>query len=97
MEIEETLNSFMIEAFLPGIKRQDIDLEFQDEKLLITVKVKKHNHHIKSRILSMQKYLYLKDMDVLKVKAKYVDGILKIYVPKKEIVSKAVDIKIIKP
>ncbi|MEA4987858.1 MAG: Hsp20/alpha crystallin family protein [Anaerovorax sp.] len=91
LDVKEQDSSFIIEAEMPGIKKEDIKLDYQNDNLIITVqsneeiKEEKENFiHRERRTTSMQRSVYLKDIDVQNIDAKLQDGILQIVLPKTE-------------
>ncbi|MBP2026792.1 HSP20 family protein [Acetoanaerobium pronyense] len=91
MDIKEKETEYLVEAELPGVKKEQISIDYNDDRLIISVKQQdeineeKENYiHRERRLSSMQRLVYLKNMDVEKIKAKLEEGVLKITVPKKE-------------
>ena len=81
----------MVEAELPGIKREEIYVDFIEGQLIISVKKedkideeKKNYIHKERRSSSMRRSLYLDDAKAEGIKAKLDNGILYITVPKEE-------------
>jgi len=91
LDIQEKDTEYMIEAELPGIKREEIYIDFTEGKLNISVKKEdkideeKNNYiHKERRTSSMRRSLYLDDAKAEGIKAKLDNGILYITVPKEE-------------
>lgn len=91
MDIKEKETEYLVEAEMPGVKKEQISIDYNDDRLIISVKQQdeineeKENYiHRERRLSSMQRLVYLKNMDVEKIKAKLEEGVLKITVPKKE-------------
>ena len=101
IDVEETPEDFKIQAELPGVKKEEIDLALNDGKLSISVKKeenveeeKKNYIHRERRLSSMVRSVYLGDAKAEGIKAKLEDGILTITVEKERKVDKAVSIAI---
>lgn len=91
MDVKETDQHFLIEAEMPGVKKEEIQLEYQDNRLTIGVKrleeineEKENFIHRERRVSSMQRSIFLKDVNIQDIDAKLEDGILKVQVPKSE-------------
>ena len=92
LDVREDEKEYRIEAELPGIKKEDINLEAANERLRIRVQreeLRDENEgdyiHRERRFGSMERTIHLLDMDEEQVAARCADGILYITVPKKEI------------
>ncbi len=101
VDVKEDEKSYSIEAELPGVNKDEVDISLDDGRLQITVtredKVeedKKDYIHRERRYCSMQRSLYLADADGTQVKAKLENGELKIDVPKKEKVDTSIKIDV---
>ncbi|QVK18493.1 Hsp20/alpha crystallin family protein [Mycoplasmatota bacterium] len=91
IDVKENDYAFLFDVELPGIKKEEIKLEYNDERLMISIEKgekvedEKENYiHRERRMSSMKRSFYLKDIDSEKIEAKLQDGILKILAPKKE-------------
>ena len=91
MDIEEKDNEYLVEAELPGVKKEEVNLELDDGRLTISVQreeridqEKKNYIHKETRYSSMSRSVYLHDAKQEGVKAKLDNGILSIVVPKDE-------------
>jgi len=92
LDIQENEREYCIEAELPGVKKEEINLELKDDgRLTISVEreesleeEKKNYVHRERRYSSMQRSIYLRDAKTEGVKAHLKDGILRIIVPKEE-------------
>lgn len=89
VDVSETDAGYLIEADLPGLTKDDIDIRLEDEKLTISVEheeseeTKEKNYiHRERRHVSMVRGCYLKDADAGNVSAKLENGVLTIEVPK---------------
>jgi len=90
VDVQENDTEYVIEADLPGIKKEEISLSFDHGRLGIAVKKeekideeKKNYIHKERRITSMCRNLYLADASGDDIKAKLEEGVLKINVAKK--------------
>ena len=90
IDIEEKDNEYLIEAEVPGITKDKIDLSIEDENLCISVnqveeatKDGKNYIHRERRASSMSRRVRLADAKLDEIKAKLEDGVLTIAIPKK--------------
>lgn len=89
MDVKENDNVYTVEAELPGINKEDITLDYNNGTLYIAVN---HNEeineedgsyiHKERRSSSMQRGIYLGDINVEGIEAKLDNGILKVTAPK---------------
>jgi len=93
-DVKETDDAYLIEAELPGVNKDEIKIEYVNDRLIISVNKddnineEKENYiRRERRMTSMRRSFYLEDVDDEKISAKLENGILKIHVPKKEIIS----------
>ena len=91
VDVKEEENQYIIEAELPGIKKEEIFLDVDQENLCISVnreeekKEESKNYiHRERRTSSMARRIRLVDSDLDNIKAKLNDGMLVISIPKKE-------------
>ncbi len=91
VDIKETDKDYFIEAELPGVKKEEIQLDYTDDRLLISVQRKeeinqdKDNYiHRERRMTSMQRSIYLRAINEEAIEAKLEEGVLKISIPKQE-------------
>lgn len=89
VNIQENEKEYVVEAELPGVNKDEINLEFNDGRLTIFVKKedtineeKKNYIHRESRYSSMSRSVYLPDAKQEGAKAKLGNGVLNIIVPK---------------
>ena len=92
IDIVETETEYLIEAELPGIKKDELDLNVDDESLCISVNRSeevnedgKNYIHRERRVASMSRRVRLAGAKLADIKAKLDDGILTITVPKEEL------------
>ncbi len=92
VELHEHDNDYCVHAELPGVKKEDLDIDI--DKNYLTINAKKEEEHEENesnykktefRYGEFSRTVYFpKDIDVEKTTAKLEDGILKINAPKKE-------------
>jgi len=98
-ELKETENSIIATFELPGVDKNDIDLEIHDEFIEVKVEKKAEIKDEESYHQSYQQFYRAvplpKNIDSANAIAEYKNGILKIVMPKKaiEIKSKRLEIK----
>ena len=76
---------------MPSVDKKDINLQFNDGKLIISIirdetnEIQEKNYiHKERRYNSMSRSIYLEDSKPDAIKAKLENGVLKIIVPKEE-------------
>lgn len=91
VDIEETDKDYRIEAELPGIKKDEIDLGTDVDSLIISVNRTEESSnegknyiHRERRASSMNRRVRLVNAKLDEVKAKLSDGVLSITIPKDE-------------
>jgi len=101
IDLQEDEANYFIEADLPGVNKDEINIGMDDGKLQISVmreeKIedeKKNYLHRERRLTSMQRTIYLADADPANIKAKLDNGVLCMTIPKKGIEDKSVKIEI---
>ncbi|MCL2500192.1 MAG: Hsp20/alpha crystallin family protein [Defluviitaleaceae bacterium] len=89
IDIEETETEYLIEAELPGIKKDDITLNIEDDNLSISVtRTEEVNNegknyiHRERRASSMSRRVRLANAKLDNIKAKLDEGILTVTIPK---------------
>ena len=90
IDVQDNKTEYLIEAELPGIKKEDIGISLNDGRLSIAVnkdetieQTDKNYIHRERRTTSMSRSVLLGDADSSGVKAKLDNGVLSITVPKK--------------
>ena len=92
-DIKDTGKEYELEADLPGFKKEDINIELDDNYLTIQAerkyendeKDKKGNYVRRERSYgSFSRSFDVSGIDVSAIKASYQDGVLKLILPKKE-------------
>lgn len=101
IDLQENEKEYVVEAELPGISKEDVNLSFEDGRLKIAVKKvetiedKNKNYiHRERKLSSMERVILLSDIAESEVKAKLDNGILTINIPKKEKAEKSLKIEI---
>lgn len=91
MDVEDTGDGYIVSAELPGVKRDEIDVELNEGRLSITVDKKeteedkaKNYLHKETREWSATRGIYLKDAATAGLSAKLDNGILTVSVPKQD-------------
>ena len=91
IDVQDNENEYVIEAELPGAKKEEINVEMNDGRLSIFVKreevvneEKKNYIHKERRYCSMSRGIYLVDAQSEGIKAKLDNGVLSITVPKQD-------------
>ena len=93
-DIQEDGDNFVLEADLPGFKKEDIHVDIADDRLTVSAerhsnyedKDKKGNYIRRERYAgAMQRSFYVGDIPTGDIKAKYEDGILRLSVPKADV------------
>jgi HSP20 family protein len=91
VNIDEFEDRFVIEAIMPGTRREDIMVETKDNTLSIVVASRgreqlsglRGTHEFKSR--NLERHIFLpKDADTEFLCAEFRQGILRIFIPKRE-------------
>jgi len=90
-DIRETDSEYIIEAELPGVKKEDIKLDMNDDVLTISVerdeqvKEERENYIRRERRRgSISRSFYVENVKHEGINAKYGDGILTVTLPKEE-------------
>lgn len=90
MDVQENPDGYVVEAHLPGVTRDQIDVELNEGHLNISVDkkdsedVKKRNYiHRETSEYRAVRSVYLKDADTAGLTATLKDGVLAINVPKR--------------
>ncbi|MFO7887872.1 MAG: Hsp20/alpha crystallin family protein [Eubacteriales bacterium] len=91
VDIKDEGDKYIVEAELPGIKKEEVLVDYDDGKLTIGVERKEEVNeendnyiHRERRMASMQRCAYLNDVDIEKIDAKLEDGLLSVTAPKIE-------------
>lgn len=91
IDVQDKGKEYVIEAELPGVNKEEVNVELNEGRLNISVKREenineetKHYIHKERRSSSMSRGIYLADAKSDGVKAKLDNGVLSIIVPKQE-------------
>lgn len=92
LDVHEDKDSFVVKAELPGMKKEDIDVTFQDGALSISGERKSETRSEEAEVYRSERYVGRFQRTVAlpgavaadKVKAQYKDGILTVTLPKTE-------------
>ncbi|MDH8678664.1 Hsp20/alpha crystallin family protein [Fusibacter bizertensis] len=91
MDIKDEENAFIVEAEMPGIKKEEIKINYIDNQLVISVESQQEQNndqdnyiHRERRYSSQKRSVQLRDVDSSQIDAKLDEGILKIVLPKLE-------------
>ena len=90
IDINEKDDRFYINAEIPGVAKENIDLSISDEILTIRAEIKQHDEHKEDKVLHSERYFgsvsrsfqLPEKIKVDEVEASYENGILKLVVPK---------------
>ena len=101
IDIEDLGNEYRIDAEMPGVSKDEIDLNVEGEDLCIVLNrvetsgsEEKNYIHRERRVTSMTRRVRLADANLGAIKAKLEEGILSITIPKIEKVSDSFKIAI---
>lgn len=92
-DIREYQNKYLIEIDLPGLKKEDITVNYENSYLTVKVTknidVKKENYIRKERFYGeIKRSFYIGEKKPVDIKASYENGILTISFPKEDTVKK---------
>lgn len=92
--LKETENGYLLEAELPGVNKEDINVEYKDNHLVISairnevLEDKKDNYFKKERHYgSFSRSYYVGHIDKNLVNANFENGVLKLEIPKENIIT----------
>ena len=103
IDLYEKDNEYVVEAELPGLKQNEINVSMEDDILTISgerkreKEVKRENFYRSERSYGkfVRRIALPQDADKEKVKASYKDGVLKVSIPKSEEAKpKKIDVKV---
>ena len=89
-DVEETDDAYVVEIDLPGVKRDDIDIQLSDRQLTVSgeIKEKERTGILRRRTRRVGEFRYSvtlpAEVDAEKVSAHLDDGVLTVRVPKPE-------------
>ena len=89
LDVQDNVKEYVVEAELPGVKKNEVNVSLDDGKLKITINRNediedngKNYIHRERRSSTMTRSIYLADTDPGGIKAKLEEGVLIITVPK---------------
>lgn len=90
-DIKETDNEYIIEAEMPGVRKEDIKLELKNDTLVLSMERKEEKSEERDNYVRKERYygacsrsFRVGGVREDAIKAKYEDGILSVTVPKKD-------------
>ena len=93
-DIKETPEEYVVHAELPGVKKEDINIDYNNNYLSISATRNNENEEKKDNYIrrersygSVSRGFYINNVDKNLIKAKFDNGVLTIDLPKKEISS----------
>ncbi len=91
IDVKENEKEYMVEAELPGIKKEDVNVSLNDNQLTIAVKQSKDTEEKKDNYIhrergfsTMQRTIYLDNASNKGASAKFEDGVLSLKLPKND-------------
>ena len=97
VDVKEEENAYLLEAELPGVNKDQLTIELDNDRLTISVNQDEHKEvneeqylRRERRCCSMTRSFNIENIDADKIKAKMENGILKLELPKREPDKKAV-------
>jgi HSP20 family protein len=88
-DIKENEKEFIVEAEMPGVKKEDVVVELRDNALTISAQINSETNEETDKFVrrerrqgSISRRFYVENIDSTGVKADYKDGVLKIILPK---------------
>ncbi len=91
LDVQESDKEYLIEAELPGVKKEEINIDFSEGRLTISVdraedieENKKNYIHKERRYSSMKRSIYLQDAKSEGFKAKLENGVLNVNIPRQD-------------
>ena len=91
LDVTEDDKAYRVKAELPGVKKEDIDVQVEGNQVSITAEVKRESEEKKdAKVIRRERYQGLqsrsfslaRDIDRAKVEAKFTDGVLELTLPK---------------
>lgn len=91
VDVRDLEKEYIVEADVPGLQKEDIQVHFENERLLICISKENESEenndnyiHRERSYQSLKRSIYLKDVDPKKFKAKLENGVLTITAEKLE-------------
>ncbi|MCX7883336.1 MAG: Hsp20/alpha crystallin family protein [Brevinematales bacterium] len=88
--IYENENGYMIQMLAPGVKKEGVEIHYENEVLTITLKTPEEEKNVqwirreRLKPIESRSYRLSAEVDPAKIEAKLVDGILLVFLPKRE-------------
>lgn len=89
VDLKETDENYLIEADLPGTKRENIDIDFNNNYLVVSAKREEASEDKKENYVRRERHygefkrsFHIDNVDENNINASFSDGILKITLPK---------------
>ena len=92
VDIRETDSAYIVEAEMPGLKKEDIKVDIDRDRITITAEVKQHDEKVKNeRVIQTERYhgscsrtiRFLSQVDSTASHASYENGVLHLMIPKR--------------
>lgn len=92
VDMTEDEKTYVVKAEIPGVKKDDIKVSFDGNRVMISAEVKKEKEEKEGKKLIRSERYYgsvsrsfslAQDVDQATAKAKYTDGVLEVTLPKK--------------
>lgn len=91
IDVQDFETEYIIEADVPGIKKEELQIHFENERLQISIYKEESDEnendnyiHRERYVESLNRSVYLKDVDPKQFKASLEDGVLKIVAQKQK-------------
>lgn len=91
VDLRETKDAYLVDADLPGMKKEDISIEYNNNYLTITAKREEKEEITGENTLrrerrygQFQRSFYVTNIEEEKIHASFKDGVLSVTLPKKE-------------
>lgn len=89
VDIRETENSYLVEAELPGVKKEDVNIEFNNNYLTISAKREDKTENVTDNYVRRERHFgelkrsfYVDDIDENKIEASFNEGMVRVALPK---------------
>ena len=90
-DLRETEKEYILEAELPGFKKENISVEYKDNRLLVSAKKEEETKEEKENYLRRERHygevsrrFWVEGIKDQEINAEYKEGILKVIMPKAE-------------
>jgi len=90
VDIRETENAYLVEAELPGVDKDSVNVEFNNNYLTISAKREDKTENVTDNFVRRERHFgelkrsfYVDGIDEEKIEASFRDGMLRIALPKK--------------